>query len=291
MKRIRTIRDALTWGSRKLDASGNRNPRMDAEVLLAMALSLDRASLFASPETPLDELVRERYITWIELREKHYPLQYIRGSQEFFGRDFAVAPGLLIPRPETELVVETCLELTAEAERPVECFRILDIGTGTGCIAITLLAEDPSLRAAATDISFSAASTASENARSLLKDPCRLLLFVSDLAGCISLSTRFDLIVSNPPYIGWAESGRVDPSVKLYEPEEALFSGASGFEFFARILRETPRLLAPKGALVIEIGEGQQEPLRKMGISEGWELYSTHQDLAGIPRCMVFSRR
>jgi len=291
MKRVRTIRDALTWGSRKLDASGNRNPRMDAEVLLAMALSLDRATLFARPETLLDGSVREKYKTWIELREKHYPLQYIRGSQEFFGRDFAVTPGILIPRPETELVVETCLELTADTERPVECLRILDIGTGSGCIAITLLAEDPSIRAAATDISFAAASTASANARSLLKDPSRLLLFVSDLAGCITLSTRFDLIVSNPPYIGWGESARVDPSVKLYEPEEALFCGESGFEFFARIFRETPRLLAPKGALVIEIGEGQHERLREMGKSEGWKLDSTHQDLAGIPRCMVFSSR
>lgn len=291
MDRIRTIRDALDWGSRRLAAAGNRNPRMDAEVILGMALSLDRTALFSRPETSLDQVALESFTTWIELREKHYPIQYIRGSQEFFGRDFAVEPGVLIPRPETELVVETCLQLTSHAEQSPTGFRILDIGTGTGCIAITLLAENKLFKAAATDINPSAAAIALRNAKALLEEPSRLLLFVSDLAGCLAPGSRFDLVVSNPPYIGSAETEGVDPSVKLYEPWEALFCGETGLEFFARIFRETPPLLAPGGRLVVEIGAGQQKHLEKMGNKEGWILDSTHTDLAGIPRCTVFARR
>lgn len=289
MENAWTIRNALLWGMKQLEAPEYSSPRLDVETLLSLALSLDRTFLYAHPEGIVQDKALQQYKSWVSLRRDHYPIQYIRGNQEFYGRNFIVRPGILIPRPETELLVETCLNLCKEYRPASGPIRILEIGTGSGCIAVTLSAENPELQVAATDIDPLAAGTAARNARLLLKDPSWIDLFVSDLGNCISRSLRFDFIVSNPPYVGWSDSESVDPSVRLHEPESAVFSGETGFEFFQRIFSEMRRLLKPEGFLLLEIGSGQARALEEMAEKCGWTLVAAHPDLAGIPRCLVFS--
>lgn len=289
MENAWTIRNALLWGMKQLEAPEYCSPRLDVEILLSLALSLDRTFLYAHPEGIVQDEALQQYKSWVSLRRAHYPIQYIRGSQEFYGRDFIVRPGILIPRPETELLVEACLNLCNEYRPASGPIRILEIGTGSGCIAITLSAENPELQVAATDIDPLAAKTAARNAQLLLKDPSWIDLFVSDLGNCVSSSCRLDFIVSNPPYVGWNDSGSVDPSVRLHEPETAVFSGETGFEFFQRIFTEIRRLLKPEGFLLLEIGSGQAAALEELGGKCGWKLIAAHSDLAGIPRCLVFS--
>ncbi|MFH1964974.1 MAG: peptide chain release factor N(5)-glutamine methyltransferase [Acidobacteriota bacterium] len=289
MENAWTIRNALLWGMKQLEAPEYRSPRLDVETLLSLALSLDRTFLYAHPEGIVQDEALQQYKSWVSLRRAHYPIQYIRGNQEFYGRAFIVRPGILIPRPETELLVETCLNLCQEYRPASGPIRILEIGTGCGCIAVTLSAENPELRVTATDIDPLAARTAARNARLLLKDSSWIDFVVSDLGNCISSSCRLDFIVSNPPYVGRKDSESVDPSVRLYEPETAVFSGETGFEFFQRIFTEMRRLLKPEGFLLLEIGSGQAGALEELAGKCGWKLVAVHPDLSRIPRCLVFS--
>ncbi len=290
MSDTRTIREALLWGRKELDSLTSDHSRMDSETLLALALSCDRAFLYAHPEEAVPGEAYRKYSSWIGLRRNHYPVQYIRGTQEFYGREFMIPPGILIPRPETELLVDTFLELSRDYPPQPDAIRVLDIGTGSGCIAVTLSAENPGLRITAADIDPLAARTASANARALLKSLAGIDFVVSDLGSCLSGHIRFDFIVSNPPYVGREDSESVDPSVLLHEPGSAVFSGDTGLEFFQRIFSETRRLIKPGGYLILEIGLGQAVTLKSMGENKGWDLVSQHQDLAGITRCLVFSR-
>ena len=187
------------------------------------------------------------------------------------------------------MLVETCLDLCRSHHSASRPLRILDIGTGSGCIAVTLSAECPELQVTATDIDPLAAETAASNVRRLLPTNSSISLFVSDLGNCLADSVRFDFIVSNPPYVGLVDSQSVDLSVRLHEPKSAVFSGETGFEFFQRIFSETHRLLEPGGRLLLEIGAGQAETLESLAGEFGWGLAAAHQDLAGIPRCLVFS--
>ena len=289
MNKTRTIREALLWGMKELENLSSS--RMDSETLLALALARDRTYLYARPEDAVPEEASRKFISWIGLRRDHYPVQYIRGTQEFYGREFIVRPGILIPRPETELLVDTFLELCRDYPPQSEAIRVLDIGTGSGCIAVTLSAENPGLRITAADIDPLAVRTASDNARLLLESQAGIDFLISDLCSCLSVKTRFDFIVSNPPYVGRDDSGSVDPSVLLHEPGAAVFSGETGFEFFQRIFSETRRYINPGGYLLLEIGSGQAGSLKILGEKNGWTLISLHPDLAGIPRCLVFSRQ
>ena len=284
-----TIRKTLLWGMKQLEDPENRSPRMDVETLLSLALSQDRAFLYAHPEAVVPDEELQRYKTWIDLRRAHYPVQYIRGTQEFYGRNFIVRPGILIPRPETELLVETCLNLCREYKPETGPIQILEIGTGSGCIAITLSAENPGLQIKATDIAPLATKTAARNARLLLENLSSIDFLVSDLATCFSDNLRLDFIVSNPPYVAWSDAESVDPSVRLHEPETAVFSGETGFEFYQRIFAEMHGLLKPEGFLLLEIGAGQASPLEELAGKRGWKLAASHSDLAGITRCLVFS--
>ncbi len=284
-----TIGKTLLWAGKKLENFELASPRLDAETLLSMALSRDRAFLMAHPEDIIQDETLRLYRSWITLRCSHYPIQYIRGTQEFYGRDFLVRPGILIPRPETELLVESCLDLCRNHHSTSQPLRILDIGTGSGCIAVTLSAESPGLQIMATDIDPLAISTATSNARRILPSHSSISFFVSDLGNCLAESARFDFIVSNPPYVGWKDSRSVDPSVRLHEPKTAVFSGETGLEIFQRIFAETLHMLEPGGSLLLEIGAGQEEALARMAEKSGWGLAADHQDLAGIPRCLVFS--
>lgn len=284
-----TVGTALTWGTKELTSPDNNSPRLDAETLLSLALALERTALFAHPELPIKPEAFHLYKSWILLRKKHYPIQYIRGSQEFYGRDFIVNPGVLIPRPETELLVETCLALCGDRGPGPEPVRVLDIGTGSGCIAVTLSAENPNLLVIATDIDPAAVTTARMNAELLLEPGAVPAFFLSDLGSGLFPNCKFDFVVSNPPYVGFSESGQVDPSVRLHEPEGAVFSGSSGFECFRRIFPEMYKIIKPEGYLLLEIGAGQAGTVEDLGRENGWVLTASHADLAGITRCLVFS--
>ncbi|MCS7042759.1 MAG: peptide chain release factor N(5)-glutamine methyltransferase [Bryobacteraceae bacterium] len=265
------LQTALRQGSEILASAGIPEPRLTAEVLLCHALRRERAWLYAHPEHELTTVEWIHYGRYLHERLQGRPVQYITRKQEFYGREFEVTPAVLIPRPETEHVVEQALKAARGAR------RVLDICTGSGNLAVTLALE---LGAAAvgTDISFAALEVARRNAR---RHGARVEWVQCDLAS--GLSGRFDLIVSNPPYIPLEEIARLQREVRDYEPRLALEGGPGGAAFYPRIVREAERLLAPGGWLIVEIGY-QGEQAARCAFGPAWTDAATEYDLAGWPR-------
>lgn len=271
-----TIRTALLQGVKLLEDGGVAPARLTAEVLLAHALRQSRVYLIAHSKDELSELGWIHYGRYLHERLQGKPLQYIVKRQEFYGRDFYVAPGVLIPRPETELLVERVLETV----RPG--MRVLDIGAGSGCIAATLALECPGLSVLSSDVSDAALAIARRNCTTLAAPVCLVRM---DLANGF-VSGSFDAVVSNPPYV---ESGSaLAREVVDWEPGSALFAGADGLDVYRRLIPEAWRLLRPGGLLAMEIGAGQGAAVR--GLMEGWRNVDVSQDLAGLDR-MVTARR
>jgi release factor glutamine methyltransferase len=257
-----------------LEQGGVAVPRLTAEVLLAHALGRDRIYLFAHPEHELAELEWLHFGRYLHERLQGKPTQYITKRQEFYGREFRVTPDVLIPRPETEHVVEAALRYGEDAR------RILDIGTGSGAIAVTLALET-GIETWATDISPAAAAVAAANA-ARLEAPVRFV--VCDLAAALRAGS-FDLIVSNPPYVPLADREGLQREVRDYEPHVALFGGPSGFDIYERIAAEAPVLLRPGGWLILELGFGSVDHVA--GLLAGWSEVHIEPDLAGIPRVIA----
>ena len=243
-------------------------------MLLAHAVGHDRAWLNAHSGEELKEVWWIHYGRYLHQRLQGQPTQQIIGVQEFYGRDFRVTPDVLIPRPETEHVIEAALPLGAR--------NILDIGTGSGAIAITLALETGA-RLVGTDVSFAALRIAAENARRL---GAKVDWVACDLAG--GLCGRFDLVVSNPPYVPARDKSTLQREVRDYEPEIALYGGDDGLEIYRRLIPEAERLLAPRGWLVMEIGYALREAVRDM--LGAWKEVEIRTDLAGLPR-VVLGRR
>jgi len=266
-----TSHTALVQGTRLLEEGGIAAPRLTAEVLLAHATRRRRESLFAHPERELSEVEWLHYGRYLHERLQGKPTQYITGRQEFYGREFRVTPDVLIPRPETEHVAECALE-AARAAR-----RILDVGTGSGALAVTLQLET-NAEAWATDISPAALAVAAGNA-GRLGAPVHLV--ACDLMDAIASATM-DLIVSNPPYVPAAQREGLQREVRDWEPHVALFAGETGFEIYDRIVADARRVLVPGGRLVMELGFGSRDHVA--GLLRGWEDLQIEPDLAGIPR-------
>ncbi len=285
MKGDLTIEEAVLRGTELLAGHGLKTPRPDAQLLVLKSTGKDLAFLLTHPDWKLTAEQRKRLEEWLDQRKEHYPIQYLVGSQEFFGRLFQVDSSVLIPRPETELIVETCLELVRTlGEGSVQA---VDVGTGSGCIAVTLACEEPRIRVTAVDISEAALDVARENARRL---GCleRVEFLRGDVLGPLEASGRkFDLIVSNPPYVDDG-SAEVEYSVKTFEPREAVFAGPTGLEIYTKIFRSSQRLLGRPGWLVLEMGYGIADRVTELAGREGWRLVEIRKDLAGIPRCAVF---
>lgn len=250
------------------------NPR-DVDLLLADLLGQSVSYLYAHGELivdskKLDALLARRYAG--------EPLQYIRGHSEFYTRDFLVDDRVLIPRPETELLVETALEFAPRNG------RVVDIGTGSGCIAITLDLERPDLRVLSVDRSVAALAAASVN-RARLQS--KVLLAASDLlsAAC----GTFDIVVSNPPYVPYGEYEHLAVEVRIHEPRIALTPGPRGTEIIERILDEAHPRLAPEGRIILEVGYGQEEAIRALAAVKRYNVEAFLPDLAGIPRVVVLS--
>ena len=270
-----------------LAAAGVPAPEWDAERLLRHVLGWDRATLVANPDLLVPGPDVEHFRALLRRRVSREPLQYILGTQAFWKHDFLVTPAVLIPRPETELLVETSLELLKDVERPL----IVDVGTGSGCIALSLAAERPDAEIHATDISEPALEVARENARRLGLES-RVAFHHGDLLGPVAhLAGRIDLVVSNPPYVDPAERESLAPEVRDHEPTVALFPPSDPLSLYRRLFRASASSLRPGGWLVVELGQGQAAAVEGLCRNDGLVPTRLVHDLAGIPRCLTARRR
>jgi release factor glutamine methyltransferase len=267
-----TVQTALLQGTSLLDEGGIAVPRLTAEVLLSHALHCERVYLYAHSEQELQEVEWLHYGRYLHERLQGKPTQYITKRQEFYGRDFRVTPGVLIPRPETEHVVEVALRLRGA--------HLLDIGTGSGALAVTLQLETGA-KVWATDISPGAAAVATENARRL-SAPVHVV--ICDLMDAIAPAS-VDTIVSNPPYVPLKQRDGLQREVRDFEPHVALFAGENGFELYDRIVADAPRVLRPGGWIILELGFGSVNHVSDL--LAGWHDVQIEPDLAGIPRVIA----
>jgi len=289
------LRSALQQGLKTLLAHHVPSAELATELLLMHALGCDRGYLHAHPEAEVPPESLARYVRMIEERSTGKPTQYITGHQEFWGLDFEVTPDVLIPRPETEHVVERVLELAARAGHGKDSpLRIVDVGTGSGCIALALAHEFRKAETYATDISEPALAVARANAQRLgMADrvtflECDLLdCFLDDQAarpkGGESLLNTFDFVVSNPPYVGRDELDSVQREVREFEPRLAWGGLERGDEIYRRLLPQALQVLRPGGFVVVEIGYNMAERVSRL-FGEGWSDLEICPDLAGIPR-------
>jgi release factor glutamine methyltransferase len=284
-----TIARALREAVESLRASSVADARREAATLLAATINCDRAFLIAHSDDALagDQLAQFR--VRVCRRAAGEPLQYITGHQEFYGLDFEVTPAVLIPRPETELLVETALELLRDAgdARGARAPFICDVGTGSGCVAIALLHERRDARAVAVDISQDALRVAARNAaRHRVFE--RLALVASDCFDALDAALcRFDLIASNPPYVAVRDLDGLQREVREHEPRVALTPGGDGLSLIRRLVEDAPRFLVPRGHLAFEIGFEQHEAVRQLIDPRIWTLLDIRRDLQGIPRTVA----
>ena len=254
---------------------------MNAELLLMFTLECDRAYLYAHPERKLSADERRRYDQTLTERERGIPAQYITGHQEFWGMDLIVSPAVLIPRPETEHVIEAVLAHVGRAPSPTAALlRIVDVGTGSGCIALALAKELPQAKIDATDISPAALEIARANAARHQLDE-RIQFHQTDLLRGFERGA-FDFVVSNPPYVGESEADQVQLEVRKHEPRNAVFAGETGLEVIERLIPQAGESLKPGGWLVMEISGTIADRVR--GLLAGWHDVQVTRDLQGIPR-------
>ena len=275
-----TISDSLREATSLLRAADVPEARREAGSLLSFVIGRDRTFLISHAEDPIDEPDQARFLEAVARRAAGEPLQYITGVQDFFGREFRVTTDTLIPRPETELLVEAALEVIAEGA------SICDVGTGSGCIAVTLLCERTDARAVAVDISEAALAVAAENAqRHGVSD--RIVFEVSD---CFeNVNGAFDLIVSNPPYVSADALPGLQREVRDHEPLVALSPGDDGLSVIRRLLTDAPQFLKNSGYLIMEIGFDQGEKVQEIIDPNVWHLIEIRPDLQCIPRIVVLS--
>ena len=273
-----TLHTALLQGAQILEEASIAAPRLTAEVLLAHAIGRERVYLYAHPEEELSEIGWIHYGRYLRERLDGKPTQYITKRQEFYGREFRVGPDVLIPRPETEHLVEASIAKI----RPGDV--VLDVGAGSGAIAITLALETRG-RIFATDISLAALSVAAANAARL---QAGVGFAGCDLASCIAPES-VDVLVSNPPYVPRADHPALQREVRDWEPEVALFAGPSGIEIYQRIIEQAETVVRPGGWLLFELGYNSLGPVRDM-LAEGWGDIEVRSDLAGLPRVLEARR-
>ncbi len=275
------LRDALKTAIDRLTTAAVGSPRLNAEILLMFVLGCDRAYLFAHPDRELTGDEFARYSDSLQQRAQGVPAQYITGHQEFWGMDFIVTPAVLIPRPETEHLIETVLPPARAVKNP----RIVDVGTGSGCIAIVLAKELPAAEIDAIDISKEALEIARANAaRHQLER--RVKFEQRDLLDGY-MSSTLDFVVSNPPYVGDSEADQVQQEVRKYEPRSAVFAGPTGVEVIERLIPQARIALKPGGRLVMEVSGTIIDCVREL--MTAWDDLRVIEDLQGIPR-IVSSR-
>ncbi len=275
-----TLGETLGAATQFMEESRVASARLTADVLLAHCMNVDRTFLYAHADESLGEEKLRSYQSMVSRRAGGEPLQYITGVQEFYGRVFSVNESVFIPRPETEWIIEAVLETRLRSNA-----RIVDIGTGSGCVACTLALELPEASVSASDISLEALRTARKNAASLRAQ----VEFVSmDLLG--AWSGPFDLIASNPPYVAANDFEGLQREVRDFEPTVALTGNGNPLDLYARLCSQAHERLVDGGTLVVEIGYSMEEAIRNL-LERNWELPPTRTDLQGIPRVITAQKR
>jgi release factor glutamine methyltransferase len=278
------LRQVLRSATATLQNQNTPSAGLAAELLLMHVLGRDRAYLYTFPETELAPGVIERYFDLVAERATGKPTQYITGHQEFWGLDFEVSPDVLIPRPETEHLVEAVLELVSARDRAGARVRIVDVGTGSGCVALALASELPEALIYGSDVSLPALETAARNARKLGLEH-RLRLVQADLLSCFA-GGALDFVVSNPPYVGAGELHYVQREVREFEPRIAWGGSGRGDEIYAQLFAGAQESLAPGGHVAVEVGYNQAKAVAgKFG--KDWDRVAVRPDLAGIPRVVT----
>jgi release factor glutamine methyltransferase len=280
------LKQALATAIDRLEAADVGSPRMNGEVLLMFVLSVNRAYLYAHPERELTAEEDTRYDDVLAQRATGMPSQYITGHQEFWGLDFVVSPAVLIPRPETEHLVETVLERARGIARP----KLVDVGTGSGCVALALAHELKDANIHAVDISADALEIARANAARLRLDG-RVRFMQSNVLEVLAGVHDFDFVVSNPPYVGFGEADKVQKSVRDFEPRVAVFAGEQGLDVIGPLIEQAHRALKLGGWLAVEIGYSMRDAVVNLLSPTVWEDVRVVPDLQGIPRVIAARKR
>jgi release factor glutamine methyltransferase len=278
-----TVADALREATARLREAGVDSPDHDAEVLLRHVLGWDRTRLLVEWATPLPPGAEPSFLAKVAERAGRRPLQHLTGEQWFWRHAFRVTPDVLVPRPETERIVEEALRLLGGQARPL----VVDVGTGSGCIALSIAAERPDALVVAIDLSAAALVVARENA-SRLGLTSRVRFLAGDLLEPIrDLARRVDLVVSNPPYVDPRAAPGLAPEVRLFEPALALFPPGEPYHVYRRLAPQAAAALCPGGALVLEIGQGMADEVARIVEGAGFRIDRVIPDLQGIPRTVV----
>ena len=281
---MRTVGSARSWAIEQLKRARMTSPSVSADLLLAFVLGWDRVRVLGHPEQSLPDEAWARFEELVCRRTKGEPLQYLTGEREFYGLVLRTGPGALIPRPETEILVEEAIRLMVPGS--LSRARFLDVGTGSGCIAIAVAHAIPSATGWAVDLSDRALEMARENAvRHGVAE--RILWIRASLLECFPRHPSFDFIFCNPPYVALKDCDSLPSEVRDYEPHLALFGGESGLEFYRKLATELPPRLVPGGYLLLELGAGQAGEVKQLIENEGLRVERILDDLQGIPRCLV----
>lgn len=283
-KDLWTIRQVLAWTTDDLSQRGVTSARIDAEVLLAHALGTERLGLYLDLDRPLAPEERSSYRKLVERRRRRVPVAHITGQREFWSLPFKVDPHVLVPRPDTEVVVEEALALLAMDAPQVA----IDVGTGSGCIALALASERPELLVLALDADRHAAAVAASNASELRHDD-RVVVAIGDLLGPVRGPA--DLVVANLPYIPSGEIDALEPEVSRWEPRGALDGGEDGLALFRRLIPEAASVVVPGGGLVLEVAHGEQAQQVQTLLGSAWDLIRVRHDYGHQPRAVVARRR
>lgn len=282
-----TILEALAAATADLAKAGVPDASLDAEALLRHVTAWDRATLLVNPTQPLTSGQQSRFLALIEERSRRRPLQHLLGTQAFWRHDFRVTPDVLVPRPETEVLVEAAIERL----RPLHEPTIVDVGTGSGCIALSLAAELPVAAIHGVDVSAAALSVARDNGERLGLSH-RVAWYQGDLLAPVQdLAGRIDMIASNPPYVDPADAPSLAPEVRDHEPPLALFPPGDAYAIYRRLIPDAARVLSPRGWLLLEVGQHMSERVLALCRDVGLEVQAVLPDLQSIPRVVVARRR
>ena len=284
-----TLQRLLEWTTSHFLEAGSDSARLDAEVLLAEALQCQRIELYTRFAEVPDAEPLARFRAWVKRRAAGEPVAYLVGQKEFYSLRFKVTPATLIPRPETEHLIVAALEASKEFEQPV---RIIDVGTGSGCIAVTLAKHlEKDYVIAATDISLEALAIARENAEAHEADS-KIRFYEGDLLDALPEGSKpVHMIVSNPPYIGRCEIDTVEDTVKDFEPDAALFAGEQGTEIIERLIPQAEKMLLPGGYLILEASPTVMEQCESMVNQSALEFVEVINDYAGLKRILVAKQK
>lgn len=279
------INTALRYGSQLLKEAGVTCVSLEAKILLSSAMCASLEYLIANSEQKLTSLEYERFISLLERRIRHEPIAYITGYKEFYGREFYVNNSVLIPRPDTEILIDAALDLCKKSGIGVVS-EILELGTGSGCIVISLLLELPNVKATASDISRQALLVAEQNSKNYGTEK-RLNLVESDWFANIS-AQKFDIIISNPPYIPINQAHLMAKETIIHEPRAALFADQDGLEAYYRIAKYGKDFLKDNGFVLLEVGFDQSAKVTEIFTNFGYNILSSYKDLSGYVRVLCF---